>query len=1105
MEQKSFPTPTAETLFASAQASVQFALTCLEPAAHGLRSRSTFVNPFGQIMHWHDFGDLEGPGWAGNAIGGAVLLYSWGIYLGESGTELRRAALQLADHILDDGFIQTDGFIWPYWDMHKQQFTLNYTHNNDWLCPGSLAMVGLQMLELADLIPPAEDAGVRIQRLRQAAERLAGWLETHVPALPNGWLPRRVTRAGQAYPLNPHGDPDSIYDHSADGLYLVALWALTGRRAPALSAGDAFVSAGGLWGSINHDTFDDHENVAYAVAFRLLRRAGQALGRPAWSDFCYHTALPAMRRFRMTHDEHGVPTAGLFWMEASWDTAYLWENAEVARAHLEAWQERGDPTNQEIALGILAAISRHHAGPLGFLSEGIDWNNHVSQRHHLHHDYYGAIHYTEPLLNNLHLVGPTLDYLQAAGFRPPAALLGLPAAVTHLEKATSQYLENILPPSSGTRYLLRLNFPAVETDAGVESVLAFAREAAMDGVLLFETNYDTDPALLRLDVLQERFARLKAITPRFQLAGLDVQINVEISLGHVDDDGCHPEWFDFQFLVNEEGRTSRSTACPLDPAYLDYASQIYRWAAGCGASAVWVDDDVRFVFHDLPGMNCFCPRHLAEMARRTRQDWTPSALAAALADDRQNSVRQAWFDLQEQAVLALAARLEKEIHGVDPRVRIGLMTIGAANHAAEGRYTDRLLRVLAGGRNQPLIRPGAGYYHDWEPAAVLAKTEDVFRQVSFLGRDVQVVAEIENHPYTAFQKANRSLLLELGLNILSGAPELSLNILHNTNPYSHQPGGRLAAALRSGRPFLDALARARSGKVRLGIGVECSEDTARRMPLRGRPLLAWIEPRPWEQLFARLGFPVGQPQNAPHFLSGDVVHAIDPMALESLIQTGAILTPSAVMGLLEMGWGARIGLQELAPAAPGVNEYFSADPLNGLYAGARLHIRHYRSLFHPFRVQPAAGVTARGLSRWVDITGSDQGAAVLALEHADGTRLGVLPFELQSIGTAQMQLARREQWSNLFAWVSRSPLPCRVVEGVNIYPQIFQDRIGGEIPGSSLLVLANLSADDQEVRLEGPALLNRPACQLLESGEWAAVADLARVQAPAWALTALLF
>ncbi len=104
-----------------------------------------------------------------------------------------------------------------------------------------------------------------------------------------------------------------------------------------------------------------------------------------------------------------------------------------------------------------------------------------------------------------------------------------------------------------------------------------------------------------------------------------------------------------------------------------------------------------------------------------------------------------------------------------------------------------------------------------------------------------------------------------------------------------------------------------------------------------------------------------------------------------------------------------------------------------------------------------------------------------------------------------MQLARREQWSNLFAWVSRSPLPCRVVEGVNIYPQIFQDRIGGEIPGSSLLVLANLSADDQEVRLEGPALLNRPACQLLESGEWAAVADLARVQAPAWALTALLF
>ena len=81
-------------IFASANASARYALTCVEPvpapagadpatrAPSRLRAKSTFVDPQGRAMHWHDFGDLEGPGWAANAIGGSVLLYRWGRYTG---------------------------------------------------------------------------------------------------------------------------------------------------------------------------------------------------------------------------------------------------------------------------------------------------------------------------------------------------------------------------------------------------------------------------------------------------------------------------------------------------------------------------------------------------------------------------------------------------------------------------------------------------------------------------------------------------------------------------------------------------------------------------------------------------------------------------------------------------------------------------------------------------------------------------------------------------------------------------------------------------------------------------------------------------------------
>ncbi len=402
-------------------------------------------------MHWHDFGDLEGPGWAANAVGGAHLLYRWGCYLAKASlrddeacdaVQLQDSAFALLDHVLNDGFVRSDGFIWPYYHVRENVFCLNYAHTNDWLCPGSLAKIGVQMLDFAaDLeavgaigtieaqvermekkVHPTSAGDPRAGRLRAAAVGLGRWLKVHVPLLENGWIPRRITLDGESYPYTPESEPDPIHDHSADGLFLLELWARLGEQGDALGTlalardlGDAFVAARGHWGSLNHDTYDDHENVAYAVAFRILRRVAGALDRPAWPAFAYDVALPALQHFRMAENRHGVVTRGLFWMEESWDTAYLWENAEIAQAYLEAWMETGDDACRDVALGVLLAIAQHHYGPLGFLTEGVDWNNHVGQQHHVGQAEFGAIRYTEPLLNNLHLIGPTLTYLTLQG------------------------------------------------------------------------------------------------------------------------------------------------------------------------------------------------------------------------------------------------------------------------------------------------------------------------------------------------------------------------------------------------------------------------------------------------------------------------------------------------------------------------------------------------------------------------------------------------------------------------------------------------------------------------------------------------------------------
>lgn len=385
-----------------------------------LVSISSFVNPEGEIMGWHDFGHLEGPGWAANAVGGAWEIHRWGTFLGKP--DWQSNALAILDHVLDCGFLdETTGFIRGYRETTTGRFVLNYKHNSDWLCPGSMAKVAFQLLSFADDLPSKDP---RRQRMRTMAVRTAAWIRDQVEHVPNGWFPRRVTPTGRIYRASPDGGTDTFWQSSADGLFILQLQAaLTARkladyRAALREKTAVFVGVGGIFGSINHDTYDPHENVAYSVAFRTLLPIARLLKDSALRRFAYATCLDGLDQFKMTNDRNQVATRGLLYMERSWDTAYLWENAEAALAYFEAAHDlrQADPARARRyeldGLTILRAIARHHYGPHGFLTEGVDWNNHVGQQHHMHQAQYGAIQYTEPFLNNQHIAEPTLFYLQ---------------------------------------------------------------------------------------------------------------------------------------------------------------------------------------------------------------------------------------------------------------------------------------------------------------------------------------------------------------------------------------------------------------------------------------------------------------------------------------------------------------------------------------------------------------------------------------------------------------------------------------------------------------------------------------------------------------------
>jgi len=392
------------TLRQSAELSIRFALHCLTPCDGHLRATSTFVNPQGEPQLWHDFGPLEGPGWAANSLGGASVLLGYGKAFGRE--DCVRAGNALIEHTLTH-FVDVHGRLqWLYRDVRTGSFYLHFKHNCDWLCPGSVARVVLQMLECAE----RTDLLSLRKPLTACAYATARWLTAITPILPNGWFPRRITPQGDPYPYAAEGGNDPIFSESGDGTHLLWMWTELTRHGlgdyrPQLQRGaEAFRKAGGFYGSVNHDTYDKQENVAYAIAFRTFVRASDLLRERSLKEFALHEILPGLERFVLHEDRHDVATKGLLYMEDSWDTAYLWENAEAAIAYLEAYRLTGERCYEQRALDILLAISKHHYGEYGFLTEGVDWNNHVGKQHHIGQAEYGAIAYTEPLMNNLYHV-----------------------------------------------------------------------------------------------------------------------------------------------------------------------------------------------------------------------------------------------------------------------------------------------------------------------------------------------------------------------------------------------------------------------------------------------------------------------------------------------------------------------------------------------------------------------------------------------------------------------------------------------------------------------------------------------------------------------------
>ena len=618
-------------------------------------------------------------------------------------------------------------------------------------------------------------------------------------------------------------------------------------------------------------------------------------------------------------------------------------------------------------------------------------------------------------------------------------------------------MKNSLENHLNNTHSLRVHYRTWSDEERCREQLDLLREfrAPIDEVAFFTG--DTHPPLPLVEV-RRRAAVLQSIITEYQSLGLRGGINHLATIGHTDENPENSLNEPWQHLVDKSGAVSKSCYCAADPAVQTYVHECYAALAAAGPEFIWIDDDVRLESH-LPAISfaCFCPFCLADFGVETGATWTREGLLAAfkeLPSPQRMELRRRWLEHSRQYIARILRLARAGTDSVAPDIGLGFMTGEAICGWGYEVWTD----AMAGSQRLNVkFRPGGGFYSDDHPTALLAKCHSVGRQNAFVPAAVtDIQYENENFPYIRLNKSRAAYLAEMAGAIAAGCTGVALNTLgisgdplEEYRPYFD--------ALKNARPFFDELVATCGRSPCEGVWTAFGPDHSAALDPDGE----WPGPGVWGGDFHALNelFTLGLPAAytrcgaALTLLTGDNVLEWSTEQLREFFAGGVLLDGPALQRLAELGLAGWAGFEIAGTRDVDTIERFTADPLNGRFAGWH---RDCRPSFFPqptYLLRPTASA-ARPLAECENFTPTNYGCCAGVFENGMGGRVAVLGyFPWNMLGN----LAKTTQLRNVTRWLSRDRLPAYIASYHRIALWCRRDATG-----RPAYVLINASMDSAE-------------------------------------------
>jgi len=385
---------------------------------------------------------------------------------------------------------------------------------------------------------------------------------------------------------------------------------------------------------------------------------------------------------------------------------------------------------------------------------------------------------------------------------------------------------------------------------------------------------------------------------RRALAGTDIEV-----VWFVRPVLCWNERHPNQHVMDCEGNVA-SAWCPYDRTAADgFLAKFAKVAALGRPSAYVIEDDFNLSGHSgLANRHggCFCPLHLAELARRTGRPVTAAELGAAYdAPTAANeALRRTFAEVSRDSLRQLAVRLRETLDKTDPSARIGLCQ--SAQVDIDGDTTEGNARALAGA-TRPFVRVyGAAYFSQNVPEDLPTVTAHAFYSAQHLPKDVEKIFEADSFPHTRFYNSTRFYVSEMAAALMAGMEDMLLFCVPSFENPLEDPA--YLDAFRANRRRFLAVRDFRRRSELTGVRAVYDPEVMYMCRRRGTGMLS-EEAR----VLAKFGFPMTTLPSKASVLFGDTPKHLSEDKLREIFRGAVIVDSTAALAMESRGLGSWLG------------------------------------------------------------------------------------------------------------------------------------------------------------------------------------------------------